>query len=793
MKRKYSLAGDLLALAMLAGAVLLLSGGAFAETILVPVNWKPTPPPMPQPPVIIEPPMPRPPRPIPPPPPQQDFRGLPFHIVQTRVEVRIEENVATTTFEQAVRNDSGQVLEVQLMIPLPPGAMINKAALSMGDSMIEGRVLDEAQARSIYENYVRRMRDPLLLRMAGNNVYEARIFPFNPGETRTFRFAYDEVLQPASGLYQYRHVLAGTQMYKDGADKFSLNVIVRSSQAMGSVYSPSHPVKIDRPDEKTAVLRFTAEKFKSDRDFQLFFAPSKEDVTLRMLCHRSGEEDGYFLILGRPDDRADKAKPLPKDIVFVLDTSGSMAGDKMEQAKNGFKFCLRQLNPNDRFNLIPFSTDVRPMSPNLLPATRENVEKALKAVDELEATGGTNIAEAISTALASDFSQDPGRARLIVFMTDGLPTTGITDMSQILKDVRTANARKARIFAFGVGHDVNTHLLDRMSGEWDGTTAYIAPKEDIEVKVSDFYAKIKNPVMTDIEFDFGGAQVHSLYPKKIPALFKGSEVLMFGRYKGPWKGDVVVRGIMGGERREFRIPADFKAHDGANDFLPRVWAMRKIGHLLEEIRLSGRNQELVAEVVELSRRHGIVTEFTSFLVEEPGAAVPVAGPGGRERGGMPLFGTEEARLEAEGARRKTGDKLADADRAQKGENAVAKAALEKELKDAAAAPLAPAALSSVAGGGAAAGRYRGAGGGEIGQIERLAAETVKHVGKRTFYLKDGIWCDSEVKAGMQPRIVKNFSDEYFEILKKHAELGAVLAIGGKIIVVIDGVALQFED
>ncbi|MCX7804113.1 MAG: VWA domain-containing protein [Planctomycetota bacterium] len=779
MKRKYSLAGDLLALAMLAGSVLLLARGAFAETILVPVNWKPTPVPVPvpqpqpEPPIIIDPPRPRPPRPIPPPPPP-NFRGLPFHIAETRVEVRIEENVATTTFEQAVRNDSGQVLEVQLMIPLPPGAMINKAALSMGDSMIEGRVLDEAQARSIYESYVRRMRDPLLLRMAGNNVYEARIFPFNPGETRTFRFAYDEVLPPASGLYQYRHVLAGTQMYKDGADKFSLNVIVRSRQAMGSVYSPSHAVKIERPDEKTAVVKFTAEKFKSDRDFQLFFAPSKEDVTLRMLCHRSGDEDGYFLLLGRPDDRADKAKPLPKDIVFVLDTSGSMAGDKMEQAKSGFKFCIRQLNPNDRFNLIPFSTDVRPISPNLLPAARENVEKAVKAVEELEATGGTNIAEAITTALANDFSTDPGRARLIIFMTDGLPTTGITDMSQILKDVRITNTKKVRIFAFGVGHDVNTHLLDRMSGEWDGTTAYIAPKEDIEVKVSDFYAKIKNPVMTDIEFDFGGAQVHSLYPKKVPALFKGSEVLMFGRYKGPWKGEVIVRGMIGGERREFRIPADFKAHEGANDFLPRVWAMRKIGHLLEEIRLSGRNQELVAEVVELSRRHGIVTEFTSFLVEEPRAA--------------PVFGMEQGIDDR--SRRMAGERLAAADAAQKGENAVAKASLEKELKDAAAPPAA-----SFGAGGGAAGRYRGADGkaAETRELERLAAETVRHVGKRTFYLKGGIWCDSGIKAGMQPKTVKNFSDEYFEILKKHSDLGAVLALGGKIIVVIDGVAYQFED
>jgi Ca-activated chloride channel family protein len=264
----------------------------------------------------------------------------------------------------------------------------------------------------------------------------------------------------------------------------------------------------------------------------LFFAPSKEDVNLRALTHRTAGEDGYFVLLGRPDDRLDKAKVLPKDIVFVLDTSGSMVGEKMEQAKNGLKFCLQQLNENDRFNLIPFSTEVRPMSEKLLKASKDNVQKALKTVEELEATGGTNISEAVATALANDFTDDPGRARLIVFMTDGLPTTGITEMPQILKDVKTANAKKVRIFSFGVGHDVNTHLLDKMSGEWDGTSTYVQPKEDIEVKVSDFYTKVKNPVMTDIEFDFGPAQAHSLYPKKVPALFKGSEVLMFGRFKG---------------------------------------------------------------------------------------------------------------------------------------------------------------------------------------------------------------------------------------------------------------------
>jgi len=830
-----------LALLLLSLAALACANHAYAEVLFVPTDrmrteiydGKRTQP------VVVQPPAWRAPRPS----------DLPFRVTNSRVDVRVEENVATTTIEQSFLNLSAGDLEVRVLIPLPKDATIYKSALSMNDEMVEGKLYAAAEAQQIYESIVRSRRDPALLRFAGENLYEARVFPIPPNQERRLKFSYDTVLVPVNGVYDFRHILAGSQLYRGGVEKFQCECVIRSKSSLGPIYSPSHKVHIERPDAKTAVVKLSDTNLSTDQDFRLYYATSTEDVALRVITHRGAEgEDGYFMVLGRPNDQLAKTKVLAKEIVFVLDTSGSMVGEKIEQARKALTFCLNQLNPQDRFNLVTFATTVSALSKDtLLDATQENVKRALDAVEALEATGGTAIDDALRSALANNFSSGPEKAKLVIFLTDGLPSVGVTDAATILKDVHDGNKTGVRVFNFGVGTDVNTHLLDRIANEHDGTSAYVAPKEDLELKLSDFYAKIKNPVMTNVTFTFEGVgRTHSMYPKRVPAIFKGSELLLFGRYKGAGPGKVTLKGNIGGEERTIAVDLIWPEREKDSAFLPRIWAMRKIGHLLEELRLNGNNQETIDEVVKLSQLHGIVTPYTSQLVLEPGMnpqdwhrrgsmparttnAAEWGGGAGGSGGGSSGFGgfgdRDGARILAQAeigdhfenlsraAREETKKVAEKAQQAQSGRMAVGLAETEKQLKDAEGLaedkPKAPGAKPAEDAKGkneAEARKLRNqayaatfnskADAQETGEAVNALAEAkealIKHAGGRTFYRHAGTWIDSAFKAGKEtkPVEVQAFSKEYFELLKKHTDLGAVLALGGRILVMVEETAFQ---
>ncbi|MCY3022709.1 MAG: VWA domain-containing protein [Planctomycetota bacterium] len=806
--------------------------------------------------------------PVIPPPPDDRVRpivrpvpvpnALPFRITSSRVDVRIDDTVATTSLEQSFLNLSGRDLEVRVMIPLPAGAAINNSALSMNDQMVEGKLYDAQQAQSIYESIVMQRRDPALLRFAGENLYEARVFPIPPNQERRLKFSYTQMLSPSGGLYDYRHILAGSQLYQGGIEKFNLECVVRSKARLGPVYSPSHQVAVQRPNENTAVIKLSGANLSSDSDFRLYYSPSTEDVALRMVAHRNGDtDDGYFMLIGRVDEQLEKARILSKDIVFVFDTSGSMQGEKIEQAKKALRFCLNSLNENDRFNLITFSTDVQGLSSDkLLDANKANIAKALSAVDQIEATGGTNMDGALRAALGSDFAPGSTRAKMIVFMTDGLPTVGVTDPQAILQEVQAGNQKnKVRIFNFGVGNDVNTHLLDKVAQDADGVSSYVSPREDLEIKVSDFASKIRHPVMTDVTFDFGGAGANSIYPKRMPALYRGGEIAVLGRYKGAGPGEVTLNGSVAGEPRKIAMKVTWPSRDLDNSYLPRVWAMRKIGYLIEDVRLHGQNQEMIREIVDLAQRHGIVTPYTSQLVLEPGMEnggwgrrpMPVAGGrwrgGVEDRDGMSFKGgppaaqapMEALRREAEGRKKAQEATSVAAQAAQtetKGDMANALANFEKDLKEAKPANElamnAPADAPGSAGkdkvaldraekqrqfgealkanravsaafGPSAPAKTGGLGGGgavgadEVGKaVQEAQAQTIKQVGDRTFYNRGGVWVDSTAKPDAKPVEVKTFSKEYFELLKTDPTLNQVFALGGSILVMVKDALYQIN-
>ncbi|MBI1917724.1 MAG: VWA domain-containing protein, partial [Planctomycetes bacterium] len=328
--------------------------------------------------------------------------------------------------------------------------------------------------------------------------------------------------------------------------------------------------------------------------------------------------------------------------ILVLDTSGSMAGEKMEQARKALKSCLNNLAEKDRFGLINFATVVNKYKDGLTEAGKDQVAQAKKWVDELEATGGTAIYDALEAAL--EFRpKDESRTFTIVFFTDGLPTVGEGDKTSpeaILKNTIAKNTANTRIFTFGVGDDVNATLLDQLAYKTRARPTYVRPAEDIEIKVSGMYTKISHPVLTNLKLaNTGDVQIKEVYPPQLPDLFHGSQLVVLGRYTGKGPAAIKLTGTVGKEKKELVYELTFpeKTSDG-KEFVEHLWARRKVGYLLDQIRATGENKELVSEVVALAKKYGITTPYTSYLVVPDEAVLQQTAPLKATPGDRPAVG-----------------------------------------------------------------------------------------------------------------------------------------------------------
>ena len=349
---------------------------------------------------------------------------------------------------------------------------------------------------------------------------------------------------------------------------------VESKRAIKSIYSPSHALEILRKGDYHAEISYEGANVKTKRDFVCYYSLSDKDFGLDVIAHRTDEdEDGYFLLLIAPKYETKKSEIIDKDFIFVLDRSGSMRGEKLKQAKEAVRFCVDNLNDGDRFNIIPFSTEVEPFADELVDVEAER-EKALAFIDEIQSLGGTNINEALLTALKE--KPDPKRPRIIIFLTDGQPTVGETEVAKIIKSTTKANDGNARLFVFGVGYDVNTQLLDKLAEQNRGTRQYVEPKEDLEVAVSSFFAKVSKPVLVNLELDVGKITTKDLYPKKLSDLFRGAQLTVLGRYKEHGNTKMKLTGEVDGVKHEFSHKVSFAKRERDHEFLPRLWAQRKV-------------------------------------------------------------------------------------------------------------------------------------------------------------------------------------------------------------------------
>jgi Ca-activated chloride channel family protein len=497
-----------------------------------------------------------------------------------------------------------------------------------------------------------------------------------------------------------------------------------------NIYSPSHEVKIDRSGEKSAKINWADNTREVGGDFVLYYAVSPKDIAFSLLTDRQDGEN-YFMALLSPEVKPSTTKTLPKNIVLILDSSGSMKGDKMKQAKEALLFCLRSLNPADRFNIVDFDDQVVVFSEGMRAATPANIKNAEAFVEQIEADGGTNIAGALEAGLKQLSS---GRLNYVIFLTDGLPTVGVTNVDEILAMAKRANNARVKIFDFGIGYDVNTHLLDKLAEQNSGASDYVIPSENIEVKVSNFYKKISAPVLANLRLDFGGVKTFATYPGELPDLFAGSQLVVVGKYNGPEKTTLTLTGDLNSERAVFEFPADFSVENGWEKSIPKIWATRRVGHLIDQIRLSGQSQEVVDEIVTLSKKYGIINQYTSFLVKvDP--AMPLAQANQQFRQEVRHF------------------------QAPAGREAVA--------------------ASKVAGENKAALNISGGFDAQYARDER-GDVAVATSGGKTFFRHNEKWVESD-RDDKKPVVkIKRFSAAYFAMLKLKPEFGKYLSLGDKV-------------
>jgi Ca-activated chloride channel family protein len=749
----------------------------------------------------IFPPPPRPRPPVPPPAvvtPRQD--AMPLEVTFHQVAVKVRDQVAVTRLDQEFYNPTDRTLEGTYLFPIPRGAQLDQFSMDINGRQVAAELLPADKARQLYEDIVRCLRDPALLEYADRDLLKARIFPIEARGKKRIKLSYTQVLKADSGLVHYRYPLNTEKFSAKPIPSVSLSLDLESARPLKSIYSPTHAVEVRRHGDFKATVGFESKDVKPDTDFHLFYALEPGELGASLLTYRPEGEDGFFLLLASPAVEIPGEKILPKDVVFVQDVSGSMAGSKLEQAKKALQFCVASLNDDDRFDIIRFATESDALFGHLAPANRDHRDRATRFIGELRALGGTAIHDALQRALAAR-SAAGDRPFLIIFLTDGLPTVGTTDTDAIVSAVTQAGQGRTRIFCFGIGHDVNTHLLDRITETTRATSAYVLPEEDLEVKVSTFFSKIKDPVLANPRLEFPeGLRVASQYPSPLPDLFKGEQLLVVGRYRGQGAGRLAVSGELRQQTRRFEFPVEFARTATEHDFIPRLWATRRIGHLLDEIRLRGENKELKDEVVELARKYGLVTPYTAYLIleDERARGVPLA------RQSLPQFATNAAALQV------TEAAYAGLKRDLSGPSAIAAAryglvnrnaqqpdaALAAGRREAASALTAPVPTSAGARGGLNPARpaVPPASPALAAEILRYGQES-RFVNGRTFFRNGGQWLDSEIQRWPQaePQRIQFGSPEYFALHAREPRARPWLALGSSVLFVLDGRVYEIHD
>lgn len=689
---------------------------------------------------------------------------------ELKVSVDIHCLMAQTLIEQVFVNNTDLRLEGYFYFPVPKGSVINQFQMDVNGVMTDAELLDAGKARQIYEDIVRSMKDPALLEYAEQDLFRVRIFPIEPRSTKQIRISYREMITADNGTCMYRFPMNTKKYASAPVREVLFNLNIRCEEEIKNMFSPTHDLLVERKGAGKASATFSSKNYSPDTDLKFCYQTGNSMLGISCLSYQSGGEDGFFYLDINPGFLK-KEQVLPKDVTFVLDVSGSMNGEKMQQAKNALAYCVDHLHEGDRFEIIRFSTEARSLFGKRTAVSETSRSAAHQFIQSLRAIGGTNMDEAFQLALKE--KPENSRPSMVIFITDGKPTIGETEQNTLVKKIGSMNQGKHRIFTLGIGHDLNSKLLDLITEEGKGTRTYVGENEDIEREVAGFFEKVNAPIASDIKISFSqGNEVFDMFPKQVPDLFSGNSITLFGRFSKPGKHTITIEGTINGSRRTFQIPVEMK-NDPRNEYIAPLWASRHVGYLLEQIRLHGETKELKDEVVLLAKQYGIITPYTSYLIIEDERQLTRT-----QQVPMPIF-----------SNRSDADVLSDRSREEyrKMQQAEGKGSIEssKDLQNMnrtanqAQASMNKEAMTVVS---------------ESGEKTNLAHDT-RNVAGRAWYFSNGTWNDIQLqKKKTDKTVVISFgSKEYFDFARKYPETNQILALGKNVRFVLGNICVEVKE
>jgi Ca-activated chloride channel family protein len=702
-------------------------------------------------------------------------------VVRAELADRVVRYEVTETF----RNDGPRLEEADYVFPLPANAAFQDCQLSINGQLVAGETMGAAQARSIYEEIVRKRRDPALIEWVGSGVLRARIFPLMPGEEKRIvvRFQSVAVREGDALAIEYARGTAprqtavwgrprvlpvdrdGRPSERESGGEWSFTLTYGAQAGYGAATSPTHALAVHRDGD-----RYTARATGDEAAVTMLVPvrPAGSAPAITVLPYAAGGEDGFAMITVTPP--ATRVEAVPRDLTFVLDVSGSMSGHKIEQARAAGRALLETLSPRDRFRLIDFSTAVHSYRDGWTVATRPAIDSAERYLAGIDAGGSTNIDGALQAALqvppepgepGDDSAGHVPRLPLVLFITDGMPTVGETDPAVLARHAASWRGG-ARLFTFGLGADVNASLLEQLALDGRGTAQFVRPEESVERAVALAAARLATPVATNLTVHSdGGVELRGMLPAGPIDLFAGQDAVMLVRYAGSGHGTVRIEGERGGAPVVWTRTVEWPERERGNAFVPRLWATQRIGYLSAERHAHGPSSDVDTELRTLGETYGIPTELTSYLVQEP--QVAMNGPQLSHVTVMPaspMAASQKARFEQARA--------ASMDRA-----AVSLAAVDAVTDSVARGPAA-----ATAGGGMS-----------------VAEGAIRQAGGRTFARRGDVWVDTRYHERQAGRVVRvrPYSAGYFALLDAAPALAPWLALGDHVVVIGRGVVVRVED
>ncbi|HRW92279.1 MAG TPA: VIT domain-containing protein [Thermotogota bacterium] len=699
----------------------------------------------------------------------------PIRMIDHNVDIEVHGDVASVSIAETFLNTLPMTVEVIYLFPVPKGAMISDFKMKVGDQEYSGEVLDSAQARQVYQDYVRMQKDPALLEYVDQELVRLTLAPFLPGETRSVSLTYTQVLEKTGNVLKLAYPLKIDALHDAPISTVRISGTIQSNEAIYQVYSPTHAISssIDGT-QKMASFQFSADAYLPTSDLVVFFNLGEREVEAYMVPHFDPEGLNSYMLDILPE--LNFGQSVPKNVVLVLDQSGSMSGTKFYQAREAAKFVINRLGKDDHFNIILFDDQVSAFKlPSEGVVDVSYVPEAISWLNRFDADGMTNIYDALDTALKKMIARAPGSNHYLLFLTDGLPTEGIQDENRIVANARTLaqKTKNVRIFTFGVGYDVNTYILDLLADQTGGLAFYVTENENIESTIARLYNQISRPVLTDVEISMEGEglQFFDPVPSKNLVLYQDQPLKIFGRFLGEGVVTVHIRGKLGDG--EYENTFTFNLSPSHNPYIATLWAGRRINELLNLYKLEGPSPELEDQIIHLSKLFGIPTPLTSYVVAQDVQMDDASGVASAPRStvstnGVSLKlstvppGTTGTSQAAPAAPMFYGKSAVTQSQNQ---NVMAQSMTMEEYTEAQKE------LEGAYGGGARSKMLKG----------------------KVFLFdeNENSWVDEEFEEN-DVQEVENFSDEYFALMDEFPNLSEWIQLGDKIKIQLDGVNYIFE-